>query len=84
MITTAQLLWNIGLGILLLIPAIQFDYRHYRRLRGRMFRWNDEKWRLSPGERQALNRFLLLLAVDLAGNAVLLAAGPLIQMAAPR
>ena len=65
--------WNLLILAWLLVEATRFDYHHFKRLGRGMFRWSPAKWNFSPPERAALKRFLLALAVGLAGNALLAA-----------
>ncbi len=66
--------WNLLILAWLLVEAARFDYHHFQRLGRRgVFRWSAAKWAFSPPERGALQRFLMALAVGLAGNALLAA-----------
>ena len=76
-----RIVWNLAVGVWLVIAALRFDYCHYRRLGRRMFSLSREKWDFSPLERLWLRRFLLALVVGLLGNAVI-AGVELIAMAA--
>ena len=69
-----RILWNIILGILILVEAVRFDVLHYKRLKGRIFRCSEEKWNLSHPEKRAFHRFLMWSALDVAGNVFLLGA----------
>jgi hypothetical protein len=78
---TIQIGWNLLILAWLLVEAARFDYHHFKRLGRRgVFRWSAAKWDFSPPERGALQRFLLALAVGLAGNALLAALGGALEI----
>jgi len=66
-----RILWNAVILAWLALEAVRFDLAQYRRLRSGYFRWSRERWNFSEPEKQALYRFLAVLAVGLAGNALL-------------